>query len=432
MRGLLLSCWIALSISPAIVHGAGLTDEQLAAKAARLQSLVEEKLLQHHGLVPMFVRASDYQLPTADDYQGAYRHRHLRGKTEAELGLPPMHVWRAWENTAADTGYYLYAMSHKYRATGDPATLAICRRTFGGLKYIYTLAVEQGEPGFLTKPYGGVYSNQTSGDQLQCVAWGLTAYRPIAPPEDLADLDRMTRDFALHQMDTDYTNLHGYFGRSRQDLVEANAKRQWGWYRSIIFLPALYLAWDGTGDDRFAEEIERLNAKAGDSNLRARTDRFRTHGFGGKRELYLSSYLMARDPAHHKLWREAMLTHYRQARTGLLDDGTWPTAWSYDSERGMQVEPMPSVGGGVGRTGRSAVFAMGCVSAQRWFDDPAMQHSARSILERLDEPTFRFVLPLDEEHPLPPEWVIESELLDADCLTAWLAAYWEGHYRGYW
>lgn len=110
-----------------------MSSRQLEKKAARLQALVEEKILQDRGLIPMFVRASDYQLPTAEDYKGAYRHRHLKGKTEEELGLPPMHVHRAWENTATDTAYYLAAMAYKYRCTGDPKDLAVCRRTFGAL-----------------------------------------------------------------------------------------------------------------------------------------------------------------------------------------------------------------------------------------------------------------------------------------------------------
>ena len=107
----------------------------LIQKALQLQALVETRIVQAHGMTPMFVRAGDYMLPTAEDYEGAYRHRHLRGKTEADFGLPPMHAWRARENTAADTGYYLAATAYKYRCTGSAADLAICRRTFGGLKY---------------------------------------------------------------------------------------------------------------------------------------------------------------------------------------------------------------------------------------------------------------------------------------------------------
>ena len=101
-------------------------------------------------------------------------------ESEAELGLPPMHVWRAWEDTAADTGFYLAALSWQYRCTGDPLALRRCRRTLRALKTIYDLGAQAVEPGFLCKPYGGKASNQTSPDQLQCVSSGLDAYRRIA------------------------------------------------------------------------------------------------------------------------------------------------------------------------------------------------------------------------------------------------------------
>ena len=173
--------------------GFTMTRQELERKALRIQALLEEKTLQVHGLVPMFVRASDYRLPTADDYAGAYRHRHLRGKTEAELGLPPMHVWRAWEDTAADTGFYLAALSWQYRCTGDPLALSRCRRTLRALKTIYDLGAQAREPGFLCKPYGGKASNQTSPDQLQCVSSGLDAYRRIAGPRDEGLIGEMFR-----------------------------------------------------------------------------------------------------------------------------------------------------------------------------------------------------------------------------------------------
>jgi hypothetical protein len=422
-------------------YGASRAEEQdapnpnLMRTAAHLQSIVETKLLQPHGMIPMLVRASDYQLPTAEDYQGAYRHRHLRGKSEAELGIPPMHVWRAWENTAANTAYYLYAMSFQYRVTRDPATLAICRRTVGALKHIYTLPIKRGQKGFLCKPYGGVYSNQSSGDQLQCVAWGLAAYRPLATPEDLADIDIMTADFARFAMKNSYTSPSGYFGRSASELKAEQKNQSMDWRRATIFLPILYLAWQGSGDPEFAQEIDRIYDEAGsEKRFRVKTDQFSTTAFGpARRNIYLSSLLAEFDPVHQAVWREAMLTNYRQGRTGVLPDGTWPTAWKYDGSKGsMKVEEYLDVGGGVGRTGRSALFAMSCVSGQRWLPDEDMKGDARHILSKLDETKLRFVMPLDEEHPLPPEWKVESKLLDTDCLTGWLCAYWEGRFRGYW
>ncbi|MEX0642991.1 MAG: hypothetical protein WD468_09845 [Pirellulales bacterium] len=429
-----LLCCIVVMLLPVSARADEATDDQLAAKAQRLQAIVEQKLLQQHGMIPMLVRASDYQLPTAEDYKGAHRHRHLRVKTEAEVGIPPMYVWRAWENTSANTGYYLHAMSYQYRVTGDPKVLAICRRTLAALKYIYMLGVEKGERGFLCKPYGGVYSNQTSPDQVQCVVWGLVAYRDIAPPEDVADIDMMTKDFARHWIETKYICLHGSFYQTYEDLRRERVGKPRNWRHASIYLPLLYMAWYGSGDDKFVEEIERWHERcAAFKTFRVATDKFSTGGYGAKIDLYLPTQLMEMDPSRHELWRDSMLSNYRQSRTGLLPDGTWPTRWSYDKKKGgMTPKEMPEVGGGYGRTGRSALFAMGCVAAQPWFPKQDMKSDARRILVNLDEDTFRFIMPLDDEHPLPPEWQVESKMLDTDCLTGWLCAYWQGRYRGYW
>lgn len=428
--------WFAsiLFAEPATAAEAALSNTQLAEKAQRLQTLVEGKMLQHHGMVPMLVRASDYQFPTAEDYRGAYRHRHLRGKTEEEIGIPPMHVWRAWENTTSNTGYYLRAAAYQYRVTGDPKVLAICRRTLAALKYIYTLAVEKGEKGFLCKPYGGVYSNQGGADQLQCATWGLAAYRDIAPPEDLADIDLMTKDFAEHQLKTNYIDLHGYFGRTAEDRRKEAAEKPGECEKAIETLPLLYLAWYGSGDNKFVREIERLHeAYEREASSRVDTNKNSGNGFGSRKHLYLPSLLMDMDPQRHEWWRDTMLSHYRRGKTGTLADGTMPTHWSFDSKkRKMTPKEYPGAGGGLARTGRSALFAMGCVATQRWFPDEDMKGVARGILEKLDEPTFRFILPFDDEHPLPPEWQVESKMLDGDCLVGWLCAYWEGRYRGYW
>jgi hypothetical protein len=292
---------------------AGLSNEQLAEKARRLQSLVEDKLLQQHGMIPMLVRASDYQLPTAEDYRGAYRHRHLRGKTEEEVGIPPMHVWRAWENTTTNTGYYLRVAAYQYRTTADPEALALCRRSFAALKYIYNLAVEKGERGFLCKPYGGVYSNQGGADQLQCATWGLAAYRDIAPPEDLADIDMMTKDFAEHQMKTNYIDIHGYFGRTNEDRRKEAAEKPGEREKALETLPLIYLAWYGSGDNKFVREIERLHATS-ESEAAVNVQNSGS-GMGSRKNLYCPSLLMEMEPSRHEWWRETMLRFYQRSKT---------------------------------------------------------------------------------------------------------------------
>jgi len=386
-----------------------MSPSELERKALRLGALVETKIVREHGLIPMFVRADDYELPTAEDYAGAYCHRHLKGRTEEELGLPPMHVWRAWENTATDTAYYLAAMAHKYRCTGEAQDLAICRRTFGGLKCTYGLAAERGEQGRLCKPYGGVWSNQSSGDQTQCVTWGLAAYRELAPPEDLADYRRLIRDAAEYNMETEYIEPHGYFGWTKEMLWDAifgdETRSKVHWSHAAIFVAQLLLAWQASGDARFLQEVERWYGVCG---LDKRP------GAGPQRDLYLGALLMELDPLRHEIWRSMMRETFAGLPSRVLADGTTSS-----------------------HIGRAAIDAMGCATAQRWFSDVDMASVGRQILERLDEDTMRFVRPGEK----PPwaggedtleQWEIESRLLDGDSLTAWLAAYWEGHWRGYW
>jgi hypothetical protein len=411
------------------------SDAQLAEKAKQLQAIVEDKMLQAHGMVPMFVRSSDYQLPTAEDYRGAYRHRHLQGKSEEEIGMPPMHVWRAWENTPTDTAYYLHAMSYQYRITHDPKTLAICRRTMAAIKFIYMLGVNNGEPGHLCKPYGAKYSNQSSLDQVQCVIWGLAAYRPLAPPEDVADIDRISKDIAAFSMKYSYYPPHGYFARSAEVLRSQSDYASLKWQRAVMVVPMLYLAWYGSGDDKFVAEIERWYEGCKEEKLPPLNERqFSMKGFGDRpRNIYLSAQLMEMEPLKQDVWRARMKRFFLESRDGVLDDGTFPTSWVFD-RRSKMISPREyaEIGGGFGKTGRSAIFAMACVSAQRWLPEEDMKGVARRILSSLDEDTMRFVMPLDDAHPLPKEWQVEANMLDADSLTAWLCAYWEGRFRGYW
>ena len=197
-------------------------------------------------------------------------------------------------------------------------------------------------------------------------------------------------------------------------------------------MPVLHLAWQGTGDAKFLEEIQRWY-DACDTSRRFGVPSGSVTGSLCGRLVYWPAVLMEMEPANHELWRSMMLSNYARLSSGVLADGTTPTAWVYDRETG-KVEPRDSAwGGGVpARTGRSAVAAMSCVAAHRWFPQAEMASVARHVLEQLDEDTFRFVMPMSEDQPLPPSWQVESKLLDHDSLTAWLWAYWEGRYRGYW
>jgi hypothetical protein len=401
----------------------------LQQKALRLQAIIENKTLQPHGLIPMLVRPDGYQLPTAEDYRGAYRHRHLLGKTEAEIGIPPMHVWRAWEDSSANTAAYLGAMAYQYRCTQDPQALAICQRTLLAIKYIHDVAAEKGEPGFLCKPYGGVYSNQTSGDQVQAVVQGLVAYRPIAPPEDRALIDKLIRSFADHQIKVEYQCLHGYFAYPRN----AWSWKDWNWNDGFIYATLLHSAWNSSGDPKYVREIRRWYQHCGlDKKVPPPTGKT-IAGPVASRVFDLPALMMEFDPDHYELWRSFMVDSFQRGKIAVLPDGTGYLACEHNRETGVTTpRDLAGMGGGPIRSGRSAAFAKCCVTAQRWCPNEDMVGVARTIIEGLDEPTFRFIMPVGPDQKLSPQWQVEGRLLDHDGLTAWLWAYWEGRWRGYW
>ena len=267
---------------------------------------------------------------------------------------------------------------------------------------------------------------------------GLAAYRPIAPPEDLADIDLLLRDFAQHAIDSGYVSPHGYFARDRQTLADRIFGTNWqnvGWSYAIIYAPLLYLAWQATGDARFLRQVEWWYSTC-DTDWRAEAPGDVMSGFGhGWRDLYLPSLLMELDPDRHELWRSLMRRRFGTSRTGIRENGTSAVEWTWDTDTGERREEpagfWSGAGGGRAQTGRSSILAMGCVMAQRWLPDEEMVPVARHILERLEPDTMRFIMPVPPE-AAPPSWQIETELLDHDALTGWLRAYWEGRWRGYW
>ncbi len=411
-----------------VAAAASPTDAQLREKARRIQAIVETRTVQAHGLIPMLVRAHDYALPTAADYATMAPHRHMRGKKEADLGMPPLHVWRAWENTTANTAFYLAALSHQFRATGDPLALQRARRTFGAIKYIYELGAAD-ERGFICKPYGGVYNKQTSSDQIQCLLMGLEAYRLIASPADRATLDEMFRTVADLQIKYDYYPKHGYFAApTTKEHIEANKSK---WSIALIFVPLLRRAWEATGDAKYLAEIDAWYARC---NVLARTPEpvGAVRGSVAARMFYLPSLMMEIDPANHALWRSMMLGTFKIARTGVLRDGTSYSTWTHNFATGETALHNPGFGGGPTRTGRNSLIAWACVNAQRWFPHEDMRGLARRILDGLDLDTFRFILPATPGGTLPADWKTEGELIDHDSLVGWLLAYWEGNWRGYW
>ncbi len=241
-----------------------------------------------------------------------------------------------------------------------------------------------------------------------CVLWGLAAYREIASPANLADCNRMIKEAAEYNIKTEYIEPHGYFAWTRKMLWDhIFGDEKWSkatWTYAAIFLPQLNLAWRATGDVAFLRETQRWYDACGGKQPQGHANR----------DLYLGSLLMEMEPSRHALWEELIRGAYAAQTGKILPDGTCAYY-----------------------IGRSSITAMGCVSAQRWLPDVDMTSVARHILEKLDEDTFRFVRPGEKParagaDDTIEQWTVESQFIDGDSLTAWLAAYWEGRWRGYW
>ena len=121
------------------------------------------------------------------------------------------------------------------------------------------------------------------------------------------------------------------------------------WSIGIIYLTVMYHAWRSGGDPEYLRQIERWYAGCGLNN-------FPSGGSGRSyRELYLPSLLMEIDPWRHRIWRAMMLGTFRNVRGSIQTDGT--------------ILQNGRWGPGPYRSGRSAIYARGMVSAQRWFPE---------------------------------------------------------------
>lgn len=407
-------------------------DNELDNKAKEYQKIIEDHIVQKNGMIPMLVKPGTFELPTAEDYKGAYSHRHLKGKTEEELGLPPMYVWRAWENTSANTGFYLGALSYQYRCTRDQNVLNMCSRTLKALEYIYNLGVENGRPGFMCKPYGGVYTNQTAGDQVQCIVSGLAAYMDIAPKEDYDIIKKIVIGMAEWELKINFIPPAGSYFAWEFDEEDFKKTLYKDWTHALIYIPLLYLAWYFTGNKKYVQEISQWYNKM-DCVYPIPPDKGIIKGYGHlARPLYLASTAMKMDPLRQDIWRSIIAYYFKVQSTGITSDGMIYTGWEHNLDTGITIPNEGGLGNTCTKTGRSAIIARGLVDAQQWFEGDDMAEKAYYIISRMGLNECRFVASVSGEKPLPESWQIEEKLLDMDSLISWLWTYWEGKWFRYW
>ena len=180
----------------------------MQGKIRAIQEVYQESVFSPSGMTySMLHYEGDVPRPfEARDFLGKFYLDSKVGNLELDGPWDYLHG----ENSIATAGSYLHAQSLRFQATRSRAAWGEARRAFHALQLIYSMGVEQGKPGFMSKPYGFRPSVQTSGDQYFYAMHGLLAFHEIATPDERALIERMVCDFADYWKSVDY--VLSYFG----------------------------------------------------------------------------------------------------------------------------------------------------------------------------------------------------------------------------
>lgn len=151
------------------------------------------------------------------------------------------------ENSIYASGQHLHAETLRYQVTQSPHALREARRCFRSLQLIYQMGVDQGNPGWMGKPYGFRPSVQTSGDQYCHATRGLLAFHEIASRDERALVEQMIVDFATYWRKADY--VISYFGSQWDQKGETDS------YNAIYAMISL-AAWNFSKDKTHLREFE--------------------------------------------------------------------------------------------------------------------------------------------------------------------------------
>jgi hypothetical protein len=437
----------------------GLAGQSLAAKADRLQALIERGFYHPDGLFyslllidpPEGVRPmSPADLQGVNDSTDAYD-----GATQEAARDEGM----TFENSIASAGLYLQAQSARHRAGGDSRALDEAGRAFHSLWLIYRHGCEHGRAGWLGKPYGRIPKDHSTADQYHMALIGLHRYRQVAPRDVRARIDGMLVDIADFMRRRDYQIW---------DLSKPTDGITWGHlqhaYCNATYVLSQVLAYDATGEARYRDEAFRLGAL---SPWRDQTylDEWRAQGLA--RMLYfericLGYFVPAAGEVIHELLPEFYGDSPDQARdrfarmvarwwafSQLGIDGDACAHYWVDVDvragtwRPTGVRPVDPPYGWGGtfmayysdvRMGDVAYRTLNTAFLQGLYGDgerEAPLRWARRALELTDGHRLRWMIDPDGRQLKPDIRWMEC-ILSSEAPFHFLAAYWRGRERGLW
>jgi len=153
------------------------------------------------------------------------------------------------ENSITTSGLYLAAQCYRYSVTGSDKALEEAYKAFNSLWKIFKLSADDGNPGFMCKPYGFKISNQTSGDQYLHASWGMFEFYPLADDGTKAKIVEMSVAFADYWRKADYVLTYcSNHWDMKEDVYSYNA----------ILVMLNMTAWHYTNNQTYHNEAQKL------------------------------------------------------------------------------------------------------------------------------------------------------------------------------
>lgn len=416
---------------------------QLHARAAEVESEIEQALVDRHGLIRSAVDINTMRPFTPGYFEGCSVHPY------ASANLADYGDFITYENVGMCSGAFLAAMVLKYLATGDPAAWRKARRTFQGICWLFDLG-RGVEEGFYCKCYCGRLSDQISSDQYVFTMAGLDQYLLVADRAEKAACTAMLAQMARFWMRRGYA--YPYFGKPLA----------WPLERFPVFS---WLAWQHSAQPEFRREYDRLcalpevqdkipfGALTWDALLGHARNRKPVFDFEKQAPLRLirlnpentaSGFLSVEALLHYQapmreLWLAKAMQMYARDCRWIAEDGLAMGAGLYNVATGevtevRQVLHVPAAqpgqwryGGFVGwiRSGmHAAMFARAALALAPYLPGRGAREKGLEILGKLHRDQLRWFIDMDgRQFPEDLTWM--HHVYSGDAAVNWLWGYWQ-------
>jgi hypothetical protein len=374
----------------AAVLAAGVTPRLPAQPASETAALAQTEKIMHTFVVDRMMDEdglcrSMYSMATLAPWTNADLAKIDQWRiTDMFQNSPDKAGCLTYENALMATGEFALSQIVRHRVTKEQAARDLAHRAICGILAV----IGQGRyymPGWLPKPYGGVYnarnSHEMSVDQYTKVIVALDAWRPLASEAERAVIDQFFIDAADFFVARKWR--HAYRHRT---IVTADTHL----HALGLYVPLVVLAAKASGDDRYLKQFSHFDAAIN----RALTDQA-LPGFNGN-SLIAEGY------------NTAMQAGSRDPRLPKMIAWLWQlgTTWIDEKGRGFIPGKVPEYDS---QAPRFAALACIVESLQ-----PAIHASvlARKILLANNDPA-KMNHTKDMAHSL-------AEV----SITSWLVAYW--------